>query len=147
MKSEFLEFVRDCSSVDDLIIPTKFSYLDLDNKCLIYRIKINEETFNHFSNKKNIKKFLTHTIIENTLYGCAGIASDDSYVAYYKEKEYILNIPRYECYFDIDYNFGIDYDLTEVITSENKDYSFVVAFKFDIREDEFQCLVDSLEVV
>lgn len=147
MKSEFLEFVRDCSSVDDLVIPTKFSYFDLDNKCLIYRIKIDEKTFNHFSNKNNIEKFLTHTIIENTLYGYAGIASDDSYVAYNKEKEYILNIPRYECYFDIDYNFGIDYDLTEILTNGYGDYSFIVAFKFDIREDEFQCLVNSLEEV
>lgn len=140
-----LKLIRDCSVLDDLVIPTKFTYIDLDNRCLIHRIQINEETFNHFSEKNNIKKFLTNSIIERTLYCYDGLANKDSYVVHYKEKEYKLYIPEYSRDFDIDYNFDINYDLTKVITNSSGVYYLVVAFKFDIRDEDFQHLVDSLE--
>ena len=142
------ELLENYSSIDDLIIPTKYTCLDLDYKCLVYRIETDKDSYDYLKQENRLKEFLSTNIIENTLYGYDGIANEDSYEIIYQNVEYTIQSTGFRqnvsSQYDIDFTFELNNKLT-YLTEENGKYYLKVGFEFEISKKNFDKLLEDME--
>lgn len=141
------ELLENYSSINDLIVPKTFTYLDLNNKCLVYIIETDNNTYNYLKEDNKLKEFLTVSIIENTLYGHNGIADEDLYDLTYKNEEYTIQCTEYRqnvsSQYGIDYTFELNEKLTCLI-EENSKYYLKIGFEFEISKNNFAELIKDM---
>ena len=142
------QLLENYTSIEDLLVPIKHTYLDLNHKCLVYRIETDKDSYSYLKEDNKLKEFLTTTIIENTLYGHNGIANDNWYEIIYQNQEYTIESTVFRqnvsSQYDIDFTFLLNDKLT-YLTEESGKYYLQVGFKFEISKKNFDKLLEDME--
>ena len=121
---EEIEFLSSISSLEQLIPPTRSTYIDINEELFMMKFVIDKQTALLFENDpEKFKRLNNPGILENTIYGDRYYSDDEEFLVKYNEKFYWLEVnpeksnyrESFFNYFRVDPMFEIREDLISVV--------------------------------
>ena len=124
---EEIEFLSSISSLEQLIPPTRSTYIDINEELFVMKFVIDRQTALLFEkDSEKFKRLNNPGILENTIYGDRYYSDDEEFLVKYNDKFFWLEVnPEKSNYRESFFNyFRVDpmFEIREDLISVSEDY-------------------------
>ena len=150
---EEIEFLSSISSLEQLIPPTRSTYIDINEELFVMKFVIDRQTALLFEkDSEKFKRLNNPGILENTIYGDRYYSDDEEFLVKYNDKFFWLEVnpeksnyrESFFNYFRVDPMFEIREDLISV--SEDSETRFLWMEIPLVCEADWEKIIEELEM-